>query len=222
MSAPLRVGFVGVGGMRIAYYHAREFAQDPRVRLVACCDIVQEALISFGAQFSIPPAAQYADFETMLQQEGLDIAVVCTNETLHAEMAVLAASHVSSAVVCDKPMAMCLREADAMLDACRERGLRLIVGHQRRYQELYAAARDRLLAGRSGSCARSRRLDIRVRTSWRTERTRSTLCVILRATLRRCGFLDRSTRTRGGMHGGMRWRMRRSTASVLRRAFRRA
>ncbi len=150
MSAPLRVGFVGVGGMRIAYYHAREFARDARVRLAACCDIVPEALSGFGAAFGIPPDAQYADFETMLQREGLDIAVVCTNETLHAEMTILAASHVSRAVVCEKPMAMCLREADAMLDACRERGLRLIIGHQRRYQELYAAARDRLLAGEIG------------------------------------------------------------------------
>ena len=148
MAGKLRVGMVGVGGMRIADYHAREFAGDERAEIVACCDIQPEATEAFAERHGIP--AQYADYATMLAEAGLDIVVICTNETLHAEMTVQAATHRPRAILCEKPMAMSLAEADAMLEACGQNDVLLVIAHQRRYVPQYARAKEVLQAGAIG------------------------------------------------------------------------
>ena len=135
--------------MRISHYHAREFAADERTQIAACCDIIETARAEFAERFDVP--AQYEDYATMLETEALDIVVVCTNETLHAEMTVQAAESGAKAVMCEKPMAMCLREADAMLETCERNGTLLAVGHQRRCGANYAAARERLDNGEIGA-----------------------------------------------------------------------
>ncbi len=148
MPDKLRVGIVGVGGMGIAKYHAREFLADERADLVACCDIQPEALAAFAAEHGT--REQYSDYEAMLSEAGLDIVVICTNDVLHAEMTVQAAAHRPKAILCEKPMAMSLGEADAMLEACARNGVLLIIGHQRRYMPQYARAKELLQEGAIG------------------------------------------------------------------------
>ena len=148
MNSTLRTGIVGVGGMGIANYHAQTLAAEERVRLVACCDIDAEALNSFAEKHGIPN--RYTSYEEMLQAEKLDIVVICTNELLHAPMTIQAAAHAPKAIICEKPMAMNLAEADAMLAACEENGVVLIIGHQRRYMPQYARAKELLLDGAIG------------------------------------------------------------------------
>ena len=141
----VRVAFIGVGGMGIAYYHANCFAADDRAELVACCDINREALGKFGDQFEI--ADRFEDADEMLAATSPDVVVIGTNETLHARMTILSAKHAPRAILCEKPMAMNLGEADAMLAACEENGVLLLIGHQRRYNSQYAVAKQRLDAG---------------------------------------------------------------------------
>lgn len=142
MSGKLRLGIVGVGGMGIANYHARSFLETGRVELVACCDIRPEALATFGDRFGVPN--RYENAQTMFETSSLDLVAICTNETVHAPLTILAAQYAPKAILCEKPMAMSLEEADAMEEACQKNGVRLFVGHQRRYVSQYAMAKELL------------------------------------------------------------------------------
>lgn len=144
----LRLGIVGVGGMGIANYHARSFLETGRVELVACCDIRAEALAAFGDRFGVPN--RYENAQAMFEASHLDLVAICANETVHAPLTILAANYAPKAILCEKPMAMSLEEADAMLEACQKSGVRLFVGHQRRYVAQYALARELLLSGAVG------------------------------------------------------------------------
>lgn len=144
----LKTGIVGVGGMGIANYHARALAEVERVQLAACCDINVDVLYPFGEKHGIPN--RYTSYDDMFQAENLDIVVICTNELWHAPITIQAASYRPQAIICEKPMAMNLAEADAMLAACEENGVVLIIGHQRRYMPQYARAKELLLDGAIG------------------------------------------------------------------------
>jgi predicted dehydrogenase len=148
MAEKYRVALIGVGGMGIAYYHANCFVADERAELVACCDINREALDKFGDQFDI--ADRYEDADTMLASVSADVVVIGANETAHAPLTILAARHAPKAILCEKPMAMNLGEANAMIAACEETGAQLFIGHQRRYNTQYAIAKERLDAGAVG------------------------------------------------------------------------
>jgi predicted dehydrogenase len=86
----------------------------------------------------------------MLAQEQLDIVSICTWPPLHAEMAIAAAAAGVRGIICEKPMAVNLQEADAMLDACERSGTLLLVSHQRRFHPCYRTARDLVAGGEIG------------------------------------------------------------------------
>src|SRR5690606_22556262 len=106
------------------------------------------ALSSFAEKFGI--RRTYDDFDAMLEDEALDIVVICTAELLHAPMTIRAASHGPKAIICEKPMAMNLAEADEMISACDRNQVTLVIGHQRRYKPQYARARELVREGAIG------------------------------------------------------------------------
>jgi len=138
----LRVGVIGLGG--IANYHVQAFL-DSGAELVACCDIKPDVLTQFADRYAV--VERYTDYKEMLHEVDLDIVVICTNETLHAEMTVQAAVSGPRAILCEKPMAMNLGEADEMLRKCNESNVLLVIGHQRRYKPQYARAKELLQEG---------------------------------------------------------------------------
>jgi predicted dehydrogenase len=95
-------------------------------------------------------AQGYGDAETMLRAEKLDLVSVCLWHPLHAPITVMAAGFRPRAILCEKPMATCLGEADAMLQACEEAGVRLVIGHQRRFNLSWTRARELIAAGAIG------------------------------------------------------------------------
>jgi predicted dehydrogenase len=83
----------------------------------------------------------------MLEKEDLDIVSICTWPPLHAEMTVNSAESSVKGILCEKPMAVNLGEADAMIDACDKSSAKLAIGHMRRFSEPYAEARKIILSG---------------------------------------------------------------------------
>lgn len=150
---PVRIVVIGVGGMGIANYHAAAFLETGRAEIAGICDIRPEALPAFARRFGVPAELQYTDHRQMLDAVRPDIVVVCTNEVLHARLTIDAAAYRPRAILCEKPMAMNLAEADAMLAACERHGVVLVVGHQRRYMPQYAQAKALLRGGAIGALA---------------------------------------------------------------------
>jgi glucose-fructose oxidoreductase len=76
----------------------------------------------------------------------IDVVYVVTPNGLHAQHTI-AAARAGKHVICEKPMAVSVRECDAMIAACRTAGVRLSIGYRLRYERHYAEfariARDR-------------------------------------------------------------------------------
>lgn len=129
---------------------ASGFQIDDRSELVACADISPEALQTFGDEFEIPSESRYLDYREMLARERPDIVAVVSHHQLHAEMTIEAAKVAPKAIICEKPIALSLPDADAMIAACRNAGTFLIVAHQRRFDPQYLVAQNLVRDGAIG------------------------------------------------------------------------
>jgi predicted dehydrogenase len=145
--ATYRAGIIGCGS--IAAAHARGWQAVGTVELVAVADPLERTRQSFQESFGV--ARGYADAEEMLRAERLDLVSVCVWHPLHAPMTALAARALPRAILCEKPMATSLVEADQMLAACDENGVKLAIGHQRRFNASWTRARALIADGAIGA-----------------------------------------------------------------------
>jgi len=129
MAKTYRVGIIGCGGMGRS--HASAYARKETTEVVAAMDIDEEAVKRLGKEFSIP--AIYTDRDEMLEKEELDIVSIPTWQVARAEVTVAVANAGVKAIMGEKPMANSLGGADAMIEACEKNGVKLAIGHQRRF-----------------------------------------------------------------------------------------
>ena len=125
----LKFALVGCG--RISKKHS-ELLGEKQIKgasLVAVCDINTNKAKTLGSKFKIP---YYQDMHLMLQNEDIDIIVILTPSGLHAKHTTELAKYKKHIIV-EKPMALTLDDADAMIKACDENGIRLFVVKQNRY-----------------------------------------------------------------------------------------
>jgi predicted dehydrogenase len=147
--ASYRVGIIACGG--IARAHARGWSQTRDVQIAALADTNAEALAEFGADYDVAPEHRYLDFREMLERERPDIVSVCSWHAQHAPMTVAAAARKPKLILCEKPMATSLGEADAMLVACQRNDVKLAIGHMRRFYGGWEAARLLVAEGAIGT-----------------------------------------------------------------------
>lgn len=144
-----RAGIIGCGSIASAHaggYHG--LAKEGLAELVAVADPNERVRTEFQAKYQIPNG--YADAAEMLRKEQLDLVSICLWHPLHAPFTELAAEHKPRAILCEKPMATCLEEADAMIAACERHGVKLAIGHQRRFNRSWTRARELLGEGAIG------------------------------------------------------------------------
>jgi predicted dehydrogenase len=128
--------------------HARNFARGIRgARLVALADAHAPALQE--AQRELEVETGYASYREALADPRVQAVVVVTPTSLHKEI-VLAAAAAGKHVLCEKPMAMDVKECDEMIGACDSAGVKLQLGFMRRYDESFSSARQRVADGEIG------------------------------------------------------------------------
>ena len=132
-----RVGIIGCGS--IARSHAEGYLRVANAEMVAVADPHPFARARFCEEFGIPNA--YASLDEMVAWENLDIVSVCTWHLLHPDCAIGAANGGVPGIICEKPMAIGLGEADRMLEACEKNGAKLVISHQRRFTPGWEKAR---------------------------------------------------------------------------------
>ncbi|HEX7918803.1 MAG TPA: Gfo/Idh/MocA family oxidoreductase, partial [Gemmatimonadales bacterium] len=144
----LRFGIVGCG--RIAVRHADLLASGAinGARLAAVCDSVPARAEAFAAKHRVPA---FSSIEALLQASALELDAISilTPSGLHAEHVIQVAPHVRNIVV-EKPMALTLDDADAMIRACDANNTRLFVVKQNRFNVPVRKLREALEAGRFG------------------------------------------------------------------------
>ena len=87
----------------------------------------------------------------MLDQEELDLDLICTWQGTHGPLTVAAAQTPGvKGIMCEKPMATSLAEADAMIGAAERNKVKLAIGHQRRFMGSRTKARQLIAEGAIG------------------------------------------------------------------------
>ena len=141
----VKVGIVGLGFM--GGTHAQSYALLPNAQVAAVVDQDPQRRKDFARKFGARP---YANLNRMLADAGVDAVDVCLPSNLHrraVEKAAAAGKH----VLCEKPMALSLRDADAMIQACRTAGVIFMVGHVLRFWPEYTVVKGVLGSGRLGA-----------------------------------------------------------------------
>ena len=124
--------------------HAAAYHRHPQTNVTAVCDIRPQALEDFKAQWGDvwPDMRLYTDYNEMLQQEPLEIVSVVTPDHLHADITVAAAEKGVKAILCEKPIATTLADADRMIAAAEANNVLLSVEHTRRWSPVFQKARE--------------------------------------------------------------------------------
>lgn len=124
----VRVGLVGCG--KIAETHAQGLHSLPDADFVACCDQDLSRATALATRYGAPHT--FDDVGALMRSGLIDAVLVCTPHPAH-ETVVVAAAAAGVHVLCEKPIAITLGEADRMIEAAQAGGIKFGVIFQRRF-----------------------------------------------------------------------------------------
>ncbi|MFD2057070.1 Gfo/Idh/MocA family protein [Mesorhizobium calcicola] len=142
----LRGALIGCGFFAVNQMHGWRDIEGASI--VAICDRDPERLQIVGDQFGI--AKRYTDAAAMFEGEVLDFVDIATTAPSHRALVELAAAHRVPAI-CQKPFAPTLADAKAMVKACAEAGVPLMVHENFRWQSPIQAVHATLDSGEIGT-----------------------------------------------------------------------
>lgn len=142
----LGVGVLGVGEM--GKRHAENIRRlVPEARLVAVADVAAARAKLVAAELEIEHS--FGSLEDMLELKDIDCVVIAAPDKFHAQSIRIAAA-AGKNILCEKPLALNLTDANAALEAVKKAGVALQIGFMRRYDPGYAGAMKRIEAGEIG------------------------------------------------------------------------
>lgn len=144
MSKHYRVALVGCGGM--GRQHIKSLHDVPDFSVVSLCDVSEESLASAEEMVD---AVSFRDCATMCDEVDPDIVVVATQTRGHLDPSVVALERGIS-VLCEKPIAIDLEEADQMVAAAQQSGARLAINQQNHVNPGIRKAQEMVAAGAIG------------------------------------------------------------------------
>ena len=141
-SGVARFGVIGIKGAGKGHIGAvQALATEGRAQLAAICDIDESAAKrAADAASGGGRPTPYRHYQEMLSREQLDVVCIATPHYLHAPMTI-AALEAGAHVLCEKPIAISVSEADRMIEAARKAGKQFAVGHQGRFSPSAVAAK---------------------------------------------------------------------------------
>ncbi len=146
MSHPLRLALLGCGEVA-RLHHLPALARMPEACVAVAADPV--AAVRAAALRHAPAARAVADWREAVAAPGVDAALLCLPNALHADATEAAAEH-GLHVYVEKPLATSLADADRVLARCDAAGVVGMMGFNYRFNALYAEARRLLASGRLG------------------------------------------------------------------------
>jgi predicted dehydrogenase len=143
----VRVGLIGCGSIALGA-HVPALRQLPSLaRVVSVCDVRAEAAEQAARDLGI--SRWTTDYLELVGDPSIDAVIITTPEFIHAEQTI-AAARAGKHVLCEKPIAARLEEADAMIAAARRAGIKFMVAHSRRFTARYRKVREILDSGAIG------------------------------------------------------------------------
>ncbi|HPP86727.1 MAG TPA: Gfo/Idh/MocA family oxidoreductase [bacterium] len=122
-------GLIGCG--RISTRHLEVLTNLENANIVAVCDIIPERAEKVGKKYNVKYYTNYDDMLTAHPE--IEVVNILTPSGMHAAQGIDIAKKYKKHLVIEKPMALRLEEADALINACYENNLKLFVVKQNRY-----------------------------------------------------------------------------------------
>lgn len=139
-------GIIGLG-RHVDQFMTPALSKATNTKLVAVCSRNIEKAKNFAADHGVESA--YDSYEKMLEDPKLDIVYISTPNSLHAEQTIMAAQ-AGKHVLCEKPMALAVADAERMIRACEENHVKLAVDFQNRFHPAHVEARRLIAEGNVG------------------------------------------------------------------------
>ena len=129
----LGVAVVGVGRLALEQI-LPGFAQAKSVRLTALVSGRREKALAVASQYGVSEknVYDYANFDSIKNNPDVDIVYIVLPNSMHAEYTVRAAQ-AGKHVLCEKPMATNVADAQRMVDACKQAGRKLMIAYRLQY-----------------------------------------------------------------------------------------
>src|SRR5690625_316112 len=128
----LRVAIIGCGGIAKGK-HMPALAKINEVDMVAFADSNLERAKEAAAKYGVSGAKAYSEADEVIARDDIDVVHVCTTNDSHASLTV-ATLESGKHVMCEKPMAIDVAGARAMVNAAKSSGKKLTIGYQGRFR----------------------------------------------------------------------------------------
>lgn len=142
-----QIGLGIIGSGRIGTLRGRLASQHPAVNFIATADL--QAGNAKALADKIGAQVHSGNNLDIINHPDVTAVVVSTAEGQHTE-AVLAAIAAGKPVLVEKPIALTVTEADAIIAAAERSNANVRVGYSRRYKERYLIAKEQIVQGRVG------------------------------------------------------------------------
>ena len=146
----VKVGIIGIGFMGVTHFAALEKVRGARVAAICTRDVKKLAgdwraikgnFGDAGGMQDLSKIARYDSIEKILADDSIDLIDICLPTDLHREVAI-AALRAGKNVLVEKPIALNLKDADAMIAAAQKADKLLMVAHALRFFPAFAEAAE--------------------------------------------------------------------------------
>jgi len=139
----VRIGLMG-GGFS-AHLHAKGYSETPNAELVAVA--AKEGAEKLAKEYGMK--AWYTDYMDLVERDDIDAVSVCLPNKFHMP-ATIAVAESGKHVMCEKPIAITLEEADAMIDATKKAGVKLFLAETVRFIPSFLRVKELVEEGAIG------------------------------------------------------------------------
>lgn len=142
----MKYALIGCG--RISPNHM-EAAKNNNLDFVAMCDVLPSAMQEKSKLFELEAVKQYTNYKELLEKEKPELVAIATESGKHATIA-LDCIAAGCNVIIEKPIALSISDADAIIEAGHEAGVIVCTNHQNRFNKSVQYIRKALEMGRFG------------------------------------------------------------------------
>lgn len=126
-------------------------AQNNDLEIVAICDIEEQNMHDKIVKFKLSDDVHcYTDYLEMLDKEKPELVAIATESGKHAEIAINCLKKGHANVIIEKPIALSLSDADRIIQAAKEEGLKVCACHQNRFNKSIQKIREAVEMERFG------------------------------------------------------------------------
>lgn len=126
-------------------------AQNNNLEIVAICDIEEKNMHDKKVKFKLSEDIHcYTDYLEMLEKEKPELVAIATESGKHAEIAINCIKKGHTNVIIEKPIALSLKDADDIINAAKEAGVKVCACHQNRFNKSIQKIREAVEMERFG------------------------------------------------------------------------